>query len=779
MTLDTQSPARAVGADLRLAVPAAVVWIAVAVAIGAPSASAPMAVAGWVLAGLLIGVGRATRRPSAAIAALALGLAALGVTAATASAPHRQPPALLEAAQAGRFISAEATTTQTVLPGSESFTVDLASISIGPEAIAVSAPARVFGAAPDGELGIGTRIRVTGTVAATPPQDRVAFLVFASSPPLTVVGPPPGLDWANALRAAFREAAAELPGDGGALLPGLSIGDTSAVGEELDAAMKTSSLSHLTAVSGANCVVVIGIVMLAGAAVGVPRVWRIGASIAVLGGFVVLVTPEPSVLRAGTMALIVLVSLAGGRPVRGLPVLALAVIGLLVADPWLARSYGFALSVLATAGLLLLAGPLTGALGRWIPVPIAAVIAIPFAAQLACQSVLILLEPSIPSYGVLANALAGPAAPAGTVLGLLACLLLPVAPGLGVLVSQLAWVPSAWIAAVAQFFSGLPGSRLPWLDGVFGAVLLALLSVLIVVALGDRADHPVRRRVAASVIAIVAVGALGASTGTTARTWLTRPQDWQYAQCDVGQGDAVLVRSAGETALIDTGPDPERLERCFGALGIRRVDLLVLTHFDLDHVGGAGALVGRADRVLIGPSDGPDADELVEVLRAGGARVDEVSGGATGTLGELRWNVLWPRSPLRGIEPGNAASIAIAFDGVATGAAGCGCLSSIFLGDLDDQAQALLSATGRVRPVDIVKVAHHGSGDQDGRLYARLRATVGLIGVGEENTYGHPTREALDLLAAAGTVPARSDLLGLVLLSPGDNGGARQWSERG
>ncbi|QHO71102.1 hypothetical protein BHD05_09280 [Marisediminicola antarctica] len=759
--------------------PAAVAWIAVAVAIGAPAASAPMAVTGWVLAGMLIVAGRTTRRPTAAIAALAFGLAALGATSAAASAPHRQPPALIEAAHAGRFISAEATTTQTVLPGSESFAVDLASISIGPEVVAISAPARVFGVAPDSELGIGTRIRVTGTLAATPPQDRVAFLVFANGPPITIAASPPGLDWANALRASFRDAAAVLPGDGGALLPGLSIGDTSAVGDELDAAMKRSALSHLTAVSGANCVVVIGIVMLAGAAIGVPRAWRIGASIAVLGAFVVLVTPEPSVLRAGTMALIVLVSLGGGRPVRGLPVLALAVIGLLVADPWLARSYGFALSVLATAGLLLLAGPLTGALGRWIPVPLAAVIAIPFAAQLACQSVLILLDPSIPSYGVLANALAGPAAPAGTVLGLLACLLLPVAPGLGAIVAQLAWVPSAWIAAVAQFFSGLPGSRLPWLDGAFGAVLLGLLSVLVVVALSDRADHAVRRRVASSVIAIVAVGALGASTGTAARTWLTRPQDWQYAQCDVGQGDAVLVRSAGETALIDAGPDPELLERCLGTLDIDRVDLLVLTHFDLDHVGGAGALVGRASRVLIGPSDGPDADELAETLRAGGARVEEVSGGATGTLGELRWSVLWPRSPLRGIEPGNAASIAIAFDGVATGDRGCGCLSSIFLGDLDDQAQALLMATGRIRPVDVVKVAHHGSGDQDGRLYSRLRATVGLIGVGEENTYGHPTREALDVLAAAGTVPARSDRLGLVLVAPADNGGVRQWSERG
>jgi len=319
--------------------------------------------------------------------------------------------------------------------------------------------------------------------------------------------------------------------------------------------------------------VVIGIVMVAGAALGLARVWRIGASIAVLAGFVVLVTPEPSVLRAGVMALIVLVSLGGGRPARGLPVLAIAVIGLLVADPWLARSYGFALSVLATAGLLVLAGPFTRALGRWLPLPIAAVVAVPLAAQLACQPVLILLEPSIPSYGVLANMLAGPAAPAGTVLGLLACLLLAVSSPLGLLVAGLAWAPSAWIAAVAHFFAALPGSRLPWPGGATGALLLALVSCVVAVALGSDRDH--RRRAAAAVIAIIAVVAVGATAGGAARTHLTRPQHWQYAQCDVGQGDAVLVRSAGRTALIDTGPDPERLEECLGALGIARLDLLV------------------------------------------------------------------------------------------------------------------------------------------------------------------------------------------------------------
>ena len=125
--------------------------------------------------------------------------------------------------------------------------------------------------------------------------------------------------------------------------------------------------------------------------------------------------------------------------------LALATIVLLAFDPWLARSYGFVLSVLATAGLLLLAGPLARVLERWLPRWLAIVIAVPFAAQLACQPVIILLSATLPTYGVVANVLAAPAAPIATVVGLAACVLLVLIPPLGALLCQLAWLPSAWI----------------------------------------------------------------------------------------------------------------------------------------------------------------------------------------------------------------------------------------------------------------------------------------------------------------------------------------------
>ncbi|MFW8745616.1 ComEC/Rec2 family competence protein, partial [Mesorhizobium japonicum] len=192
----------------------------------------------------------------------------------------------------------------------------------------------------------------------------------------------------------------------------------------------------------------------------------------------VLVTPQGSVIRAAVMAAVALVALALGRPARGMPLLCVAVIVLLTVDPWLARDYGFALSALATAGLLLLAGPLARALGRILPSKLAMLVAVPIAAQLACQPVILLLTPALPVYGIAANLLAEPAAPLVTVLGLGATVAAPALPGLASAVAWIAWLPASWIAAVARFFAHLPGAQSPWPPGVVGMVLLVAVTAV-------------------------------------------------------------------------------------------------------------------------------------------------------------------------------------------------------------------------------------------------------------------------------------------------------------
>jgi len=757
--------------DLRLAVPAAAAWIAAAVFLALPRAMPAVACGGWMLAVALLVVARRQRFRAAVMVAVCCGAVALVLTSAVVHGEGRRPEVLAAALAESPVLDARVVTTATLTEGPVAAT--LVAVEGETPVVGLQVPVLVFDAAPNppgSPIAIGTELRISGAFQPTPPADDASYLVFAEQPSEIIDGAPGWLAWAADLRVGFTALATDLPGDGALLLPGLAIGDTTAVTDSLDQAMKASSLSHLTAVSGANCAIVIGLIMFAGAAVGLSRLARVGCSLLVLLGFVILVTPEPSVVRAAVMATLVLVAFAAGRPVQGVPVLGAAVLVLLVIDPWLARQYGFVLSVLATGGLLVLAGPLARKIARWMPLWLAAVIAVPVAAQLACQPVLILLDASIPTFGIVANLLAGPAAPLATVMGLVACLLAPVLPGVAGVVAQIAWLPAAWIAAIARFFADAPFARVPWIGGALGAGVLALLTVLVLVVVLATL-RPRWRRLLVGLVAAGIVVVVGMAAGSHLASRVARPPDWQLAACDIGQGDAVVVRSAGTVVLVDTGPEPAVLSSCLNTLGIDHIDLLVLSHFDLDHVGGTAAVIGKVDRALVGPSGEPADDDLVQTLAEGGAVIDPVSDGAIGTIGDLRWTVLWPPARLGDIEPGNDASVAVRFDPV--GECQVTCLSSLFLGDLGESTQQRLrSENGPLAHVDVVKVSHHGSADQSAELYLDASATVGLIGVGADNGYGHPNAKLLGMLAASGTVAARTDRDGLVLVAPGEGDGA-------
>ncbi|MEO8262977.1 MAG: ComEC/Rec2 family competence protein, partial [Pseudolysinimonas sp.] len=736
----------------------------VLIAVGDSDVLAPGCMGLWCAAVGAIVVAR--RRRWIAMVALASVAAALVATAVAAGAGVREPPALAKPAAGSRSIEILAIVTGRPVDGRARATVVEAD-GVGGLGVPVLLFADVSGA------GIGDELAARVTVVRADAGDEVAFLAFARDE-VRVDRPAQGvLAAAGELRDRFAAIAAGLPPPGAGLLPGLAIGDTSAVGAELDADMKTSSLSHLTAVSGSNCAVVVGLVFVVAAAAGLSRWARVGVAGVALAGFVILVTPEPSVVRAAAMAAIALGALAVSRPGRGIPLLCVAVLGLLVLDPWLARSFGFALSVLATAGLLCLAAPLARAFGRVVPGWIALLLAVPLAAQLACQPVLLLLDPALPLYGVIANVLAEPAAPVATVIGLVACLLATFVPPLAVPVAWIAWVPAAWIAAVARFTADLPGARSPWPVGPLGVTLLVFISLAgVVLVLGSRRRGLMM--IARSVLLVAVVAYSATLAGTRVVTDLGRPADWQIALCDVGQGDAAVIRDSGVVAVIDTGPEPARLTACLEQLGIDRIQLLVLTHYDLDHVGGVDAVIGRVDRALIGPASDPGDEAIAEALAQAGAEVEQVTRGEQGTIGRLAWRVIWP--PPRGVEPGNPASVTVQVQP----SVGCSCLSGVFLGDLGEESQIRLLAADPPGHLDVVKVAHHGSADQAAALYENVHATVGLIGVGADNDYGHPTDALLGILAAVGTEPYRTDRDGLILVAPGDRPGElRVWTERG
>ena len=152
--------------------------------------------------------------------------------------------------------------------------------------------------------------------------------------------------------------------------------------------------------------------------------------------------------------------------------------------------------------------------------------------------------------------------------------------------------------------------------------------------------------------------------------------------------------------------------------------------------------------------------------------VEEVHAGVRGDLGDAQWSVLWPARDEKAFPPGNDLSVVVEI-------AGGGVPRSLYLGDLSAESQNVLLRSQRVRGVyPVVKVSHHGSGDQAPALYEQITATIGLIGVGAENDYGHPRDEALAMLETVGATVLRTDLDGRVLLGAGSDG-LEIWRERG
>jgi competence protein ComEC len=242
-------------------------------------------------------------------------------------------------------------------------------------------------------------------------------------------------------------------------------------------------MTHLTAVSGANCSLILGALLLAARSVRLPRLPAAAAALAGLALFVLMVGPDASVLRAALMGAIGLLSLTGGRAGRGLSFLSLAVIGLLMAEPALGTSFGFLLSVLATLGIVVAGPPIMEWLPPVVPRWLAAGLAVPLSAQLLCGPVIVLLQPQFSSYALLANMVAAPLVAPVTILGTAAVPMVPLAPWLATVPVALAGGCSAGVAAVARFFAALPGAALPWPEGVFGAATMASFSAATLVAL--------------------------------------------------------------------------------------------------------------------------------------------------------------------------------------------------------------------------------------------------------------------------------------------------------
>ncbi|MER5600617.1 ComEC/Rec2 family competence protein [Streptomyces sp. NPDC002265] len=623
-----------------------------------------------------------------------------------------------------------------------------------------------------------TRLRVTGRLApATTGGDRIAAVlrVRDRAAPEVTKGPSGAQRFAGRLRAGLRQATEGLPGDAGALLPGLVVGDTSRITPELDEAFKRTDLAHTLAVSGSNLTILLALLLgPPGLAQQVERrglAPRLGIPLrttALFGGaltvaFVVVCRPDPSVLRAAACGTVALLALVTGRRRSLVPALATAVLVLVLYDPWLARSYGFLLSVLATGALLTLAPRWSAALRRRrVPPRLAEALSAAGAAQMLCAPVVAVLSARVSLVAVPCNLLAEFAVAPATVLGFAA---LATAPVMMPVAKALAWCaswPAGWIAGVARYGAALPGGGVDWPGSWAGALLLAL-GMVVVVAVGRRLPRNPWLAGACGVLFVLVVVRPPSLTRVISG-W--PPPGWRYAVCDVGQGDAtVLAAGEGTGVVVDAGPDAASVDRCLRVLGITRIPLLVLTHFHADHVAGLpGVLRGRSVGAIETTGFAEPADQAGFVrtqAAAHGVPVIEAAAGEQRRIGDLSWEVLWP--PPRQVpapDGPNDASVTLLVRSAG--------LRLLLLGDLEPPAQQALLRSPAARAlaaVDVLKVAHHGSAYQDPDLIRVVSPRLALISCGADNPYGHPAPGTVAALRAGGAVVLRTDVDGALAVT--------------
>lgn len=542
-------------------------------------------------------------------------------------------------------------------------------------------------------------------------------------------------------------------GERRALVAGIVLGQDEGLSDDLQERFRAAGLTHLLAVSGQNVAYVIAGVLLLAWVIGIPRAVAVGLALVAILGYVLAVGLQPSVVRAGIAGGLSCLAWLASRPRDRWYALLVAATALLAWNPYVLEDPGFQLSFAAVGAIFVCVPRVERRLeGYPIPARIASVLAVAAACGLATAPILWLRFGAVPLLTIPANAAAEPVVAPILALGLGTAALEPLLPSAA---AGLGWVNgwlAAYLAGCGRLIGGLPfaQTRSPW-------VLLAIVAVGLSAWRISRIPRRLRRPalVGALAVALGAAGWLLVGAGA-ART--SPPSGLRISFLDVGQGDAALLEVPEGAVLIDQGPPEARVARLLDGRGVRRLSAVVLTHPQLDHIGGAPDVVGRipVDLVLTSGQAGTSPEERAALAgaRARGEQVVRARRGQVISIGRLRLEVLWPDGPGRpGEDPNQHAIVLLARYGE---------VEALFTADAESDV------TGRlpIPPIDVLKVAHHGSADPGlADQLTRLRPSVAVISVGRGNDYGHPRPETLAALGGVrvfrtdrdGTVTVESD----------------------
>jgi competence protein ComEC len=583
-----------------------------------------------------------------------------------------------------------------------------------------------------------------------------------------------------------------MPAREAALARGFVLGEDEAIDAATTEDFRRSGLSHLLAVSGQNVALLALLAMPLLAALGMPLRIRLLWVLGLIAAYVPLAGAGPSIQRAGIMGGLSVLATLSGRRMSRFYALLVAAVALLAIEPGIAADVGWQLSFAAVLGILLIAAPLRAAIvarlgDRGWRRALAEGAAMTIAATLATAPLIAFHFESVSTTTLFANLLALPAVAPAMWLGMLAAAAGQV-PGAPVQVLNALDAPLlAYVAQIAAW-CGRPG----WanlhvrfgLGGLVASYLAMAAAAGIVMRLarhrslsrlrrgpassrpgpsvGGFARMPMRTanafRLGSALAVLGAIALLLYGGGTGAGASVSAGAGLRISILDVGQGDAILLQPRNAPAvLVDGGPPGDGIAAKLRSAGVDRLGAAIVTHDQSDHAGGIRELLGTVpiDRVLYAVL----RRSTVAQIHAVGIATGRLARGGELRAGRLRLDVLWPPRELlagshRGEDPNSLAIVALArWRG----------FSMLLTADAEAEATPLDPG-----PIDVLKVAHHGSDDVGlGPLLDRTRPRLAVISVGAGNPFGHPTPGTLATLAAHGVPVLRTDRGGAVAIDVG------------
>jgi competence protein ComEC len=543
-----------------------------------------------------------------------------------------------------------------------------------------------------------------------------------------------------------------LPPPEGALLRGMALGDDAALPDAVRDDFRTSGLSHLVAASGQNVMLLAALVLALAAGLGLGLRARLVLVLGAIALYVPLAGSGPSIERAGVMGAAGAVAILAARPAARWHALLLAAAVTLALNPRAVEDVGWQLSFAAVAAILLIAGRLRNGLERrGLPGGLAEAAALTGAATLGTAPLIAVHFGRASLVSLPANLAVAPSVAPIMWLGMLAATVGQLSTALAAPFSALASVPVAYVMWVAHVASRVPGAQ-----ASVPAVVVAMACLGAAVGVTVRRTRPLVLAAAIAVMSFMVV-LPRVQAGAAAA-----PPGLRITFLDVGQGDATLIQRRSAAILVDTGPPDGPILARLRHAGVRRLDLLVVTHAQADHDGGAAAVLKALPVALVldgrdGARDRPGARMAAEAARR---HVRLVAGRAGQVLrvGGVTVRVLWPEpasaQAKAGTDPNQRAIVAEAdADGVRT----------LLTADAESDVLDRLDLGG----VDVLKVSHHGSADPGlPALLERLKPRLAGIEVGRHNFYGHPAPATVRALRAGGATIVRTDRDGSVRVEP-------------